>query len=89
MPIPQKLFFLVGRASCPSNKFMKRTFARGLLYNAQPGNGTAVSLQLIRVGKRHCRFLCVIRSATGIDIKYFDSSSSIPSRLVANYLREQ
>ncbi len=32
MPIPQKLFFLVGRASCPSNKFMKRTFARGLMY---------------------------------------------------------
>ena len=31
MPIPQELFFLVGWASCPSNKFMKRTFARGLL----------------------------------------------------------
>ncbi|MEG4302503.1 hypothetical protein QUB16_07260 [Microcoleus sp. D3_18a_C4] len=30
MPIPQELFFLVGWASCPSNKFMKRTFARGL-----------------------------------------------------------
>ncbi len=32
MPIPQELFFLVGWASCPSHKFMKRTFARGLLY---------------------------------------------------------
>jgi hypothetical protein len=31
MPIPQELFFLVGWASCPSNKFMKTTFARGLL----------------------------------------------------------
>ncbi|MEG4345861.1 hypothetical protein QUB70_21660 [Microcoleus sp. A003_D6] len=31
MPIPQELFFLVGWASCPSNKFMKRTFARGLI----------------------------------------------------------
>jgi hypothetical protein len=31
MPIPQELFFLVGWASCPSNKFRKRTFARGLL----------------------------------------------------------
>jgi len=31
MLIPQELFFLVGWASCPSNKFMKRTFARGLL----------------------------------------------------------
>ena len=30
MPIPQELFFLVGWASCPSNKFMKGTFARGL-----------------------------------------------------------
>ena len=31
MPIPQELFFLVGWASCPSNKFMKMTFARGLV----------------------------------------------------------
>ena len=32
MPIPQELFCLVGWASCPPNKFMKRTFARGLLF---------------------------------------------------------
>ena len=31
MPIPQELSFLVGWASCPSNKFMKRTFARGII----------------------------------------------------------
>ncbi len=31
MPIPQEKITFVGWASCPSNKFMKRTFARGLL----------------------------------------------------------
>ena len=36
MPIPQELFFIVGRASCPSYKFMKRTFARGLLKMSKP-----------------------------------------------------
>ncbi|MEG4345836.1 hypothetical protein QUB70_21530 [Microcoleus sp. A003_D6] len=31
MPIPQKTFFLVERASCPFQNLIKRTFARGLL----------------------------------------------------------
>jgi hypothetical protein len=31
MPIPQEKITLVGWASCPSYKFIKRTFARGLL----------------------------------------------------------
>ena len=43
MPIPQELFFLVGWASCPSNKFMKRTFARGLFSPA--GVETAAGLR--------------------------------------------
>jgi hypothetical protein len=36
MPVPQELFFLGGWASCPSNKFMKRTFARGLSARLEP-----------------------------------------------------
>ncbi len=35
MPIPQETITLVGWASCPSNKFMKRTFARGLLWEGR------------------------------------------------------
>ncbi|MEG4347429.1 hypothetical protein QUB70_29740 [Microcoleus sp. A003_D6] len=31
MPIPQKTFFLVERASCPFQNLIKRTFARGLV----------------------------------------------------------
>ncbi|MEG4344153.1 hypothetical protein QUB70_12795 [Microcoleus sp. A003_D6] len=31
MPVPQKTFFLVERASCPFQNLIKRTFARGLL----------------------------------------------------------
>ena len=31
MPIPQKVFSLVERASCPSKKLIKKTFAKGLL----------------------------------------------------------
>ncbi|MEG4342067.1 hypothetical protein QUB70_02095 [Microcoleus sp. A003_D6] len=30
MPVPKKTFFLVERASCPFQNFIKRTFARGL-----------------------------------------------------------
>ena len=32
------------------------------------GNGTSVSLQLIPVGKRHCRVLACHSDAAGIDI---------------------
>ncbi len=32
MPIPQKVFSLVGWASCPSENLLKRTFARSLIY---------------------------------------------------------
>ena len=35
MPIPQELFFLWDGPKSPSNKFMKRTFARGLLYQLE------------------------------------------------------
>ncbi|MEG4344487.1 hypothetical protein QUB70_14500 [Microcoleus sp. A003_D6] len=34
MPIPQKVFSLVGWASCPSENLLKRTFARSLLKDA-------------------------------------------------------
>ncbi|MEG4347667.1 hypothetical protein QUB70_30965 [Microcoleus sp. A003_D6] len=33
MPIPQKTFFLVERASCPFQNLIKRIFARGLIIN--------------------------------------------------------
>ncbi|MEG4345266.1 hypothetical protein QUB70_18615 [Microcoleus sp. A003_D6] len=32
MPIPQKTFFLVERASCPFQNLIKRIFARGLMF---------------------------------------------------------
>ncbi|WP_333128059.1 hypothetical protein [Microcoleus sp. Pol11C3] len=34
MPIPQKTFFLVERASCPFQNLIKRTFARGLMFKS-------------------------------------------------------
>ncbi|MEG4347425.1 hypothetical protein QUB70_29720 [Microcoleus sp. A003_D6] len=35
MPIPQKTFFLVERASCPFQNLIKRTFVRGLFMHCE------------------------------------------------------
>ncbi|MEG4345752.1 hypothetical protein QUB70_21095 [Microcoleus sp. A003_D6] len=45
MPIPQKTFFLVERASCPFQNLIKRTFARGLI-KAPPNLSVGSMLQI-------------------------------------------
>ncbi len=56
MPIPQKTFFLVERASCPFQNLIKRTFARGLLltrfyYSDATGNDITFSARQKSVDK--------------------------------------
>ena len=48
--------------------YTDKTRLRGLRNYSQRGHGSAVSLQLIAVGTRHCRVLYLNSGATGIDI---------------------